>query len=69
MMLRTTMKCEYLVAVKWIKDVSHDDARFVRNAGLFAHLSVVASLSRQLKTLACLQKNLRSILTKLLSVE
>jgi hypothetical protein len=61
--------CEYLVAVKWIKHVSQEDARFVSNAGLFAHLSIVASLSRQLKTLQFLQKEFKVDFEKLLSVE
>ena len=62
-------KCEYLVAVKWIKHVSQEDARFRSKAGLFANPSIVASLSSQPKTLEFLQQEFRVNFEKLLSVE
>jgi hypothetical protein len=45
-------RCEYLVAVEWIRAVSQENARFQSKAGLFVKPRIVASLSGQLKTLA-----------------
>jgi hypothetical protein len=61
--------CEYLVAVKWIKNVPCEDARFRSKAGLFENPSIVASLSGQLKTLEFLEQQLKVNFEKLLSVE
>lgn len=49
-------RCEYLVAVKWIKALPKEDARFRRRAGLYTTQLIVASLSRQPKTLQFLQE-------------
>lgn len=62
-------ECEYLVAVKWIKHVPREDARFRIKAGLFTYPSIVASLSGQLKTLEFLQQAFKVNFEKLLSVE
>lgn len=62
-------ECEYLVAVKWIKSVPQEDARFRSNAGLFANPSVVSSLSNQLKTLEFLEQQFKVKFEKLLSAE
>jgi hypothetical protein len=61
--------CEYLVAVKWIKHVPRDEAKFRRKAGLFTYPSIVASLSGQLKTLQFLEAEFNVNIEKLLSVE
>jgi len=61
--------CEYLVAVKWIKHVPQEDARFRRRAGLFAGRLIVASLSGQPKTLEFLQQQFRVNFERLLSAE
>jgi uncharacterized protein len=60
--------CEYLVAVKWIKHVPRERARFRSNAGLFANQSIVASLSNQLKTLEFLEQQFKVSFQRLLSV-
>ncbi len=62
-------ECEWLVAVKWIKHISQDDARFRSKAGLFANPSIVASLSSQLKTIEFLEQEFKVNFEKLLSVE
>jgi hypothetical protein len=62
-------ECEYLVAVKWIKHVPADRARFRSNAGLFANPSIVSSLSNQLKTLEFLEQQFKVNFQRLLSVE
>jgi len=41
-------KCEYLVAVKWIKKVSQEEAHW--RSGLYAARQIVASLAQQPKT-------------------
>ncbi len=60
-------KCEYLVAVKWIKHLPQTDARFRKNAGLFAGRLIVASLSGQPKTLKFLEQQFKVNFEKLLS--
>jgi hypothetical protein len=62
-------KCEYLVAVHWIKHVPQERARFRSKAGLFANPSVVSSLSNQLKTLEFLEQQFKVRFQRLLSVE
>ena len=62
-------ECEYLVAVKWIKQVPRDDARFRRRAGLFTPRRIVASLSRQLKTQEFLEQQFKVKFEKLLSAD
>jgi len=62
-------ECEYLVAVKWIKHLPCEDARFRSKAGLFANPSVVASLAGQPKTLEFLQQEFKVNFDKLLTVE
>jgi hypothetical protein len=62
-------ECEYLMAVKWIKHVPQQRARFRRKAGLFANPSVVSSLSSQLKTLEFLEQQFKVKFERLLSVE
>ena len=59
--------CEYLVGVKWIKQVPQGEARFRSKAGLFANPSVVASLSGQPKTLKFLQSQFKVNFEELLS--
>ena len=49
-------ECEYLVGVKWIKKVPKKDAIFRKGAGLYVARQIVASLSRQQKTLEFLQR-------------
>jgi hypothetical protein len=49
-------RCEYLVKIDWIKKMHREDARFRKRAGLYAHQQIVASLSRQQKTLDYLQQ-------------
>jgi len=43
-------KCEYLVAVKWIKKIAQEKAQWRKGAGLFAARQIVASLAEQPKT-------------------
>lgn len=43
-------KCEHLVGIEWIRKLPRDDARFLKNAGLYAKQPIVASLSNQPKT-------------------
>ena len=62
-------ECEHLVAVKWIKHVAQENARFRSKAGLFANPSVVASLSGQLKTLEFLEEQFKVKFEKLLFAE
>jgi uncharacterized protein len=62
-------ECEYLVAVKWIKQVPEEKARFRRKAGLFAIPSVVCSLSNQAKTLEFLEQQFKVSFHRLLSVD
>jgi hypothetical protein len=52
-------ECEHLIAVKWVKHVPQEDARFRRKTGLFTTQLIVASLAGQPKTLEFLQKSLR----------
>jgi hypothetical protein len=42
--------CEYLVKIKWIKDVDKKDAKWKRKAGLFTTQRIKASLQGQPKT-------------------
>jgi hypothetical protein len=60
-------ECEYLVAVKWIKDVPMEDARFRRRAGLLTPRLIVASLSTQLKTQKFLEQEFGVNFEKLLA--
>ena len=62
-------RCEYLVAVKWIKRVPREDARFRRKAGLFATRQIVASLSGQPRTLKFLEKQFNVNFEKLLATD
>ncbi len=62
-------ECEYLVAVKWIKHLPQEDARFRSKAGLFTTQLIVASLAGQPKTLEFLQQQFKVNFEKLLSVE
>jgi len=62
-------ECEYLVAVKWIKQVPRDDARFRRRAGLFTPRRIVASLSEELKTLQYLEQQFKVNFKTLLSAD
>lgn len=62
-------ECEYLVAVKWIKRVSREDARFRGRAGLFTPRRIVASLSEELKTLQYLEQQFRVSFRRLLAAE
>jgi hypothetical protein len=62
-------KCEYLVAVKWIKDVPKKDARFRRRAGLLTPRLIVALLSGQLKTLEFLEQQFKENFQKLLAAD
>lgn len=62
-------ECEWLVAVKRIKHVSHENAQFRSKAGLFANPSIAASLSSQQKTLEFLEQEFKVNFEKLLTVE
>jgi hypothetical protein len=62
-------ECEYLVAVKWIKDVPMKNARFRRRAGLLTPRLIVASLSGQLKTLEFLEQQFKVNFQKLLAAD
>jgi hypothetical protein len=59
-------KCEYLVAVKWIRQVPLEDAKFRRRAGLFTPRLVVASLSEESKTLQYLEQQFKVNFQRLL---
>lgn len=61
--------CEYLVAVKWNKQVPQEDARFRRKAGLFTPRPVVASLSDKLKTIEFLQQQFKVNFKRLLAAK
>ena len=43
-------KCEYLIAIKWIKKVLQEEAHWRKGAGLYAAHQIVASLAQQPKT-------------------
>ncbi|HRY51437.1 MAG TPA: GIY-YIG nuclease family protein [Candidatus Paceibacterota bacterium] len=62
-------ECEYLVAVKWIKRVPRDDARFRRRVGLFTPRRIVASLSEEVKTLQYLEQQFKVSFRRLLAAE
>lgn len=51
------IRCEYMVAVEWIKTVGRDKAFWKRNAGLFAQRGTTrASLANQPKTIDYVQR-------------
>jgi hypothetical protein len=60
-------KCDYLVKIEWIKTVPLENARFRKKAGLYAKQQIVASLSRQLKTLEFLQREFKVNFERLLA--
>jgi hypothetical protein len=60
-------RCEHLVGVKWIKTVPSEEARFRKRAGLFTTQLIIASLSRQPKTLRFLQEEFKVDFGKLLA--
>lgn len=52
------IRCEYMIAVKWIKSVTRDGAFWKRNAGLFAQRGTTqASLGKQPKTIAFVERH------------
>ena len=59
-------ECEYLVSVKWIKKVLPENAQFRKRAGLFVARRIVASLSRQHRTLEFLERQFGVDFKKLL---
>jgi hypothetical protein len=61
-------RCEYLVGVKWIKTVPREQARFRRRSGLYTTQLIVASLSRQPKTLRFLEQEFNLSFDRLLTV-
>ena len=62
-------KCDYLVAVEWKKHVPLKDAKFRRGAGLFTPRRVVASLSKQPKTLQYLEQQFKVNFERLLGAK
>jgi hypothetical protein len=51
------IRCEYMVAVKWIKTVGRDKAFWKKNAGLFAQRGTTrASLANQIRTIDFVQR-------------
>jgi hypothetical protein len=62
-------ECEYLVGVEWIKKVPKEEAKFRKRAGLFVARQIVASLSRQQKTLEFLQREFNVDFKKLLAAK
>ena len=59
--------CEYLLAVKWIKSVPQEKAKFRRNAGLFTTQQIAASIANQPITLEFLESEFKVDFQKLLS--
>ena len=62
-------KCEYLVAVKWIKKVPQEKAKWRKGAGLYAALQIVASLAQQPQTQQFLERQFGVDFKKLLDAE
>jgi hypothetical protein len=60
-------ECEYLVGVKWIKQVAREGAHFRRRAGLFTPQLIVASLSDKLTTLQFLEQKFKVNFGRLLA--
>jgi hypothetical protein len=61
--------CEYLVALKWIKHLPRDKARFRSKVGLYTPRLIVASLSNQPKTLKFLEQEFKVKFETLLAAE
>lgn len=60
------VKCEYMVAIKWIKIRKRNEALWEKNAGLFAPRGLTrATLSKQAKTIAYVEKHFGVNLEKL----
>ena len=59
--------CEYLLAVKWIKSVPQEKAKFRRNAALFTTQQIAASIANQPITLEFLESEFKVDFQKLLS--
>jgi hypothetical protein len=62
-------KCEYLVAVEWIKHVPLKHAKFRKNAGLFTTRLIVASLSNHPKTRQYLEQQFKVNFERLLGAK
>jgi hypothetical protein len=62
-------ECEYLVSVKWIKKVLPENAQFRKRAGLFVARQIVASLSRQHRTLRFLAQQFKVNFERILAAD
>jgi hypothetical protein len=62
-------QCEYLVKVEWIKKVLPENAQFRSSARLYVARQIVASLSRQHRTLQFLERQFKVNFERLLAAD